>query len=201
MKTVVLVGVALTMRGAVMGAVENPKLVLGVYDSAGVMGSDLAEAVGEARRIFRAAGIDLGWAESGPVPGDTVPAISVDLVSSAGREFPGDVLGRAVPVALSGARVTLFLDNINSRASQNALPLAILLGDALAHQFRHVILGAGAGDHRYPGLMCGQRGPMQLDRTHHGALKFSQSQAGALRQSLQERLSERHLNRCPSALL
>ena len=110
-------------------------------------------------------------------------------MSSAGPDSPCDVLGWTLPQPRSGVRVMLFLDNIRAQAMQSAVPLPILLGHVLSHELGHVILGAGPGDHRFPGLMRAQWGPLEFDRIRHGALKFSQSQAAALRRSITERLS------------
>jgi len=55
MKAACFRGTALIMASWSWGADEHPKLVLRVHDHAGVSASDLAGAVAETSRIFRAA--------------------------------------------------------------------------------------------------------------------------------------------------
>jgi len=181
-------GTALIMSSASWGADEYPKLVLRVYDFAGIRTSDLAGAVAETVRIYRAAGIELIWTEADPAEPAMVASVVVASIVSSGRpDFPVTVLGQALPFAVSGGRITLFLDNIRARAAEGALPFPVLLGHALAHELGHV-LGAGARDHRFPGLMCAKWGPMEFDRMRHGALGFSHSQSVAMRHALTDRM-------------
>ena len=175
MRAACFLGTALMMASGSWSADEHPKLILRVCDFAAIRASDLAGAVAETSRIFPAAGIELIRTETDPAAPATVRSVVVaSIVSSAGADFPGSVLGRALPFSVSGGRVTIFLDNIRVRATQAGLPLPILLGHALAPVLGHVMLGAGA--HRSPRLVRAQSG-----RIRHGGLQFSQAQAVALR--------------------
>jgi hypothetical protein len=189
-KAVVFWGIVLTMGRVNWAAGQDAQLVLRVHDLTGLSAPDLAAAVGETARIFRAARIELIWTEAGSAETSTIPAVAASIISSARPDSPWRVLGRALPFPRSGVRVTLFLDAIRAQAMETAIPLPILLGHALGHELGHVILGAGPADHRFPGLMRAQWGPLEFDRIRHGALKFSRIQAAALRRTIAEGLSE-----------
>jgi hypothetical protein len=208
MKAACFLGAVLMMATAGWGAGQRPRLVLRVDDLTGIRTSDLAAAVRETARIFRATGIDLAWTEPDPaapearaVDGSTpgAPAASwtvvvAAIVKNGGTECPGEVLGRSLPFAVSGTEVTLFLDNIRSWAIKAGLTFPTGLGNALAHELGHVLLWSEAGDHHGPGLMRAQWGPVEFDRIRHGALKFSQAQSAAMRRRVTERPSDIRAN-------
>jgi len=174
-----------------------PTLTLRVYDLAGLRKSDLAEALIQTARIFSAAAVDLSWTAGDPaapeahlldlsVPTTTLAApsrvIVARIIHERTRGFPPEALGWSLPAAQTGAHVTIFLDEIKRRQAEVGMAVPCLLGYALAHELGHVLMGSSA--HAPRGLMRAEWGRTELDRIQHGALKFSESEATAIRTSL-----------------
>jgi hypothetical protein len=173
------------------------KLTLLVYDLTGMRRSDLAEALNQTTRIFRAAGVELSWTAGSPtapeahlldlsVPTATLatPArlIVARIINKRTPAFPSGALGWSLPTAQAGAHVTVFLEEIQRLQPQIGVSVPCLLGYALAHELGHVLMLSSA--HSPRGLMRAEWSRAELDRIQHGALKFSEAEAKALRASL-----------------
>jgi hypothetical protein len=173
------------------------KLTLLVYDLARLRTSELVEALNQTTRIFRAAAVELSWTAGDPA---TPEAHLVDLsVSRATLAAPPRVivariankrtpafapgaLGWSLPAAQAGAQVTIFLEEIQRLQAQIGVSVPCLLGYALAHELGHVLMHSSS--HAPRGLMRAEWSRAELDRIQHGALRFSETEAKALRASL-----------------
>jgi len=173
------------------------KLTLLAYDLTGMRISDLAEAVNQTTRIFRAAGIDLSWTAGSPAAPEahlldlSVPTgapvtprrlIVAQIINKRTRAFPSGALGLSLPNARVGAQVILFLEEIQRQQAQTGVSVPCLLGYALAHELGHVLMRSNA--HSPRGLMRAEWSRAELDRIQHGALKFTKAEAKALCASL-----------------
>jgi hypothetical protein len=176
---------------------EGPKLTLRVYDLAGIRESDLAEALIQTTRVFRAAAIELSWTAGDPVAPEahlldfSMPTaklaappqvIVARIINKWNPALPPGTMGWSLPAAQAGAHITIFWDEIRRRQAEVGSSVPCLLGYALAHELGHVLLGSSA--HAPRGLMRAEWGRAELDRIQHGALKFSESEAAMLRASL-----------------
>jgi hypothetical protein len=173
---------------------EIPELKLLVYDLAGMRKPDLSEALAQTTRVFQIAAVELSWTAGDPVAPEahlmdfSVPAgplaapprvIVARITNKRIPPFPPGTLGWALP---AGAHVTIFLDEIKRRQAEVGVSVPYLLAYALAHELGHVLMRSGA--HAPRGLMRAEWGRAEFDRIQHGALRFNESEAAAMRTSL-----------------
>ena len=201
MKAVVFIRwLALSLSATAAHPAVVPTLAMRVYNLARMQESDLEKACHETTKIFRAAGIQLAWttgdleAHEAHVldmtvnpqrTADAVPrVIVVRIVRSADPAYPPEVLGRALPWAQSGAHVTLFLHHIEYARQEHSIELSTLAAYALAHEVGHILLRSDPAPHSPQGLMRAEWGFAEYQRISHGALKFTQREAAAMRAAL-----------------
>jgi hypothetical protein len=140
-----------------------------VYNLANVPSRTLERALGETSRILAARGIETLWEPGEPDSPEAhttdVGAISMSaqhkpdsrnfLVVRVVRGFPADIrpnaLGFSLPAAHSGVHVTMFYDRIENVSLVVPGTVQKILGNALAHEIGHVLLGSG--EHSRRGIM------------------------------------------------
>ena len=180
----ILLGATLTIFGIhVQAAAANDQIhvMVRVENAAGVPTSILASAQDDARRVFRAAGIDLVWLKGKPVAGPDNRIIRVVLPTLKGSDqylrmehVDAFALGEANATA---ALVHIFWDRLNAFAAQFGRDEAGLLGQVLAHEIGHVLL-PGAG-HSSTGIM-----QAKLELRMMAALRFTPQQSEQMRSYL-----------------
>ena len=139
-----------------------------VYNLANVPNRTLKCALGETARILAATGIETLWEPSEP---DSPEAHTMEMAAipmsaqkpdarkflavRVVRGFPADIvpnaLGFSLPAAQSGVHVTMFYDRIENVSLVVPATVEKILGNALAHEIGHVLLGSG--EHSRSGIM------------------------------------------------
>jgi len=136
-----------------------------LYDQAQVPGGVLHSAIGEATRIFKAAGTPISWEQP---PTESPEAWITDmtalpraldqrqyLVVRLRRRTPATLfrgaLGFALPMAQTGVHASVFYDRVEALRAWVNLERYVILGHAIAHEIGHVLLGSP--EHAPGGLM------------------------------------------------
>ena len=149
----------------------NGHLILRVhlYNLANVPRQTLDRAMEETANILAVAGVQVLWqpGEADSAEGRTVDMTPRPVATDGSRDgrafvvvrvvrgFPAGAvpraLGFALPFAQNGVHVTVFYDRIEEVALSVTPSVARILGDALAHELGHVLLGSG--QHSQAGIM------------------------------------------------
>jgi hypothetical protein len=173
---------------------EAPRMAditISVYDYANVSTKLLAAAEEDARTIFRQAGVQTVWATCLPKPekvqsGDCYTVDATHLMMkilpraiSAQARDRNDVLGTAlVDEKGVGYYAYVFYDSVRRVAEERKLGHA-LLGDVLAHEIGHLLLGSNS--HSVSGIMSAHWHGEELRRISEAAMLFTSSQSRTLR--------------------
>jgi hypothetical protein len=159
----------------------------------------IEEATREAARVLATAGVEAVWQR---IPADSpeahmedqsaivFPGVAPDdrgyLVVRIVRGFPARVLpgalGYALPNAQSGVQATIFYDRVEPLGQANEISVSALLGDALAHEIGHVLLGST--DHAPDGIMKARWGKADFQQAAMGLLAFNSWERAAIRERL-----------------
>ena len=189
-----LIGVALAagmlvVPGGVRGAVIIDSILVRIYDNAGVLPSDLNEALKQSREILRRAEVSVDWVQcparrTGSVPAicDTPPAKSemvVRLVEGAEKDRDRRPLGQPLLDRGTGVFATVFMNRVNRFADVAQFSRSTILGRAIAHEIGHLILGTN--NHSESGLMREVWTVEQLLRNRPEDWQFSPAQTFELR--------------------
>lgn len=173
-------------------AAESPlRLVLYVYDYAGVAPDVRAAAAEVTRQIYAAIGVDIVWVDRCPIAchiafsreahddtswGILMLTILPDGMTS--REFSADVMGGAPE---SGNVATAYFGRIRAFAFERNLLPATLLGHVVAHEVGHLLLREG---HAPRGLMRARWVDNELLQAQVGRLGFTATQGSRIRSRL-----------------
>ncbi len=196
--------VPLYAAGRQSNGAERHSVAIHVYDLAGVSARDLHEATEEAGRILATAGVEAAW-QFGDA--DAPEAHEVDshaatpnlrnqprdardyLVLRMVRDFPEralpGALGISFPNAQSGVHATVFYDRIERVSKTGDIALATMLGNAMAHELGHVLLGNT--DHSPAGIMKARWGKADYQRASMGLMTFNSLE----REGIQKRAAVR----------
>jgi len=177
----------------------KPEVAISVYDYAHVSNELLAAAEEDAQRVFRQAGVETVWTTCLPKP-EKARSLSddcyrVDAAHLMLKILPhaiakhvrdrGDVLGTA-SVDERGASyyAYVFYDNVERVAGERKLGHA-LLGDVLAHEIGHLLLGSNS--HSVSGIMSAHWYGDELRRISEATIFFVPSQSRIMRDRLASR--------------
>jgi hypothetical protein len=183
---------SLFVRTHAEAATESPlRLVLYVYDYAGVAPDVRAAAAEITRQIYAAIGVDLIWVDRCPVSchiafsreahDDTTWGILMLTILPDGmtsREFPAGVMGGAPE---RGNVATAYFGRIRAFAFERNLLPATLLGHVVAHEVGHLLLRQG---HARQGLMRARWVDSELLQAQVGRLGFTATQGSRIRSRL-----------------
>src|SRR5262245_54478017 len=126
--------------------VTNLKIRVRVYNMARVPARVLAEAEQEVARIFVEAGVRVEWLEcpcaQNPSSADLMLRIIPQLFGSMRADFREDHLGFAPSSEEGGVLATIFFHRVEVLTRGGAT--APLLGNAIAHELGHLLLGSNA---------------------------------------------------------
>ena len=170
----IVVGFLSLLAATIPAAAEKvSSAVIRIYDGGATDAETRADALHTAAAIIADSGVDAGWHDCTPVvtaprcnpvrePRDLM--IRILPASAPGSLQPADgirgdqvahgmTLGFAVMHGESGTGVlgTIFMDRVRMTAERTGVPLAVLLGRAIAHEAGHLLLGTGG--HARSGLM------------------------------------------------
>jgi hypothetical protein len=180
---------------------QYPQLTVFVTDSAGAAEHLIADAERGAARVFHQAGVDVAWVNCGmraERPSDSrcdAPIMAADLVVRIvprARTLPQRIFGVSFLANGRGVYADVFLDHIRQlREVDKQASLAAILGDVIAHELGHLLLGSNA--HSREGIMQAHWEPEQVHRIATGQMLFTAEQAMRMRSrvaSLQKKESD-----------
>jgi hypothetical protein len=173
-----------------------PEQILSVRlsNEASVPAGVLRWATEETSRCFRSAKIQIAWerlsTESPEDQGidytiassphrDERPYILIRLVRGQHASAFRHALGFALPFAGTGAHVVIFYDRVEALTGLEIAPNYMILGDAMAHELGHVLLGPS--QHANAGLMQACWNPATLRLASAGLLGFESKESARIR--------------------
>jgi hypothetical protein len=175
-------GLALVVSAA---AAAQERLIVGVYNLAGVPGWVLEKAKSEAARIYAKSGVEAQWVEcdassnSLPCQGMGLPDRPVLklMARSVDGQRSRDALGYAVvpEAGVFGTQAWVFFETVKEVAARDGADVPDVLAVAMAHELGHLLLGQQA--HSGRGIMQGAWKKAELKRAAGGGLTFTQEQA------------------------
>jgi hypothetical protein len=161
-----------------------------VYNTAKVRVAILDRAEREATRIYREAGIEVEWVHCpcGRQAGLTQLMLRIipRLFGSNRAGFRDDHLGFAPSGQGDGVLATIFYHRVEE-LTKGGNP-SYVLGDAIAHELGHLLLGQNA--HSLIGLMRPHWSRGDLERAVDGLLQFTPEQAERLRANVSARVKQ-----------
>jgi hypothetical protein len=142
-----------------------------------------------AGRIFHQAGVELEWVNCAGQAGSLSQAQCLDNMMSLGlvvriipraRTLGDDIFGVSFLDHDAGTYADLFFEPVEQLYEQNrGISLAPILGDVLAHELGHLLLGSNA--HSRDGIMQPHWTREQLHRVATGQMRFSKEQSARMR--------------------
>ncbi len=203
--------VALFMASSAGAAeIPDPTVTVRVYNYAEVSAESLRGAESEASRIFTTAGVETKWVDcsTARIPPHSALAqpqkVTTDCfapISGAGIVLR--ILARSTP-ASSAFRDTMFgfaegsfvasvfyarLEDFARRGYWNQSETPVVLGDVIAHEIGHLLLGSNS--HSRTGIMCGRWDREYLRLLQEGFQTFSADQSSAMRATVLRRGAQR----------
>ena len=191
------------LAASVSGAEPGLKIAVFVYNYASISSEALARAKAEAGRIYRHAGIDLEWLncplsqeqaaqypDCGVAPARTRLALRILSRSMAERlRQDQDSFGFALYPEDGGFAIVanVFAHNAEELARRRALSHGVILGDLMAHELGHLLLGAGS--HSAGGIMRVPWHKKELEIIAQGSLLFMPWEAERMRAQIRARMS------------
>ena len=188
----------------------SPAITIYVHNYAGVSPKTLTEAEDVATGIFRKAGLEARWVDTGPNaeknavnsnehPALTLADIQLSILSRKMSDrfgLPNNVMGLAPGmgpdremVYVSGSRVDAFywkmLSAHGNGPTAPQVSKAQILGHAIAHEVGHLLLNLQVHSER--GIMRGEWGPAEMWDAAYGMLLFTPEQAELLRADVRRR--------------
>ncbi len=177
---------------------ENQAVIrVGVYNDAHIDGVELYDAEHQAATLFAEAGVKITWLDNSHKqrsvrcqPGNSSAEFFLRIVFANGTMPQGsvaDALGRSmIPPAGYGyvpcGTASVFYDRVIAFASVWASHSPEILGDAMAHELGHLLLG---NRHSRQGIMKALWTFRDLDLARRGQLQFSNEQLVALQRIVQ----------------
>lgn len=184
----------------VPGTMNERTITIRIRNSAQVKPSVLLPATRAAADILREAGVDSIWVEclasqnESPNAACTVPLTPLDLVvnllprsDAQHLHSRNKILGVAFETTGEDFAIfaTVFYDNVKDCAAQRQLDLFQLLGDVIAHELAHLLLGPSS--HSRHGLMRGLWSSKELLAAEQRGLVFTSSEKKLLQITLTSR--------------
>jgi hypothetical protein len=178
-------------------ASPNLKITVRVYNMAEVPSQVLTQAEGEASEIFREAGIETEWMECPCSPSagstDVMLRIIPRLFGSMKTDFRQDDLGFAPSSEDGGVLATIFFHRVE--AVTKGGPVAPVLGNAVAHELGHLLLGPNA--HSPTGIMTAHWSREFLKLASRRFLRFTPEQAELMRARVSARAKQQEVLSLP----
>jgi hypothetical protein len=184
---------------------ETTTLHVRIYNLAKVPSRTLERALGETSHILAAAGIETVWnlseANSSEGEGQTTDFTAISIPAQQSRDardflvvrfirgFPHNsrpnALGYSLPAAHTGAHVTIFYDRTENVSLVVPPTVQKILGNALAHEIGHVLLGSE--EHSEIGIMKAVWTRADYQRVAVRFLEFLPQEALAMRNEVSRR--------------
>lgn len=173
---------------------NQPVIRVRIYNYAGITRLDLRNAEGRSTYLFAGAGIRIAWAVQTQIPGagppqpeDSLADFFVRIVPAfmaAGyRHDPGALGQSLVPSGVHGPTpggfANIFWDRVKDLSSNSGLSCSEVLGDAMAHELGHLLMGSG---HSAWGIMRAHWKLQELKPDNVAGLRFLPAQVTLLQQ-------------------
>lgn len=185
--------IAIALLTVVLGGVSESATVpsglvqVGVYNDAGVGDEELQRAQEIATRIYARAGVALAWsrcgkhgAVSGARRGCSYPGLlSIRVVSNSMSLREEDFGVAFLGSDGTGAQADVFYSGIEKLRQRSTLAAATILGNVMAHELGHLLLGINA--HARTGIMQARWADRELREMGMGNLVFNERQSEAIR--------------------
>jgi hypothetical protein len=181
---------------------NTSRLIVHVYDLANVNKLTMNTALDEASGILATTGVRIVWETGGS---DSREARTLDMSADKIKDdqapdergyivlrivprspttcLPG-AIGFALPSARQGVHVTLFYDRIEGLAEKVSPGIAKILGNAMAHELGHVLLGPA---HSRDGLMKAVWSRADYEDLTRKPLAFLPAEAVRMRKAVSRR--------------
>ena len=167
----------------------DSQLTVVVTNRAGATAHVVADAERLAGRVFLHAGVSVEWMNCGPGPDASLDSrcdgpipkggLVVRIVPHA-RTLSEGIFGVSFVANDTGTYADVFFDPIQQLRALNKEPsLAAILGDVMAHELGHLLLGSNA--HSQEGIMKAHWQPTQLHSVAKGQMQFTPEQASKMR--------------------
>lgn len=168
----------------------TPEVRVLVYDITGNRGHVPARALGEAARLLHAAGIAIRWIPC-PATSEEMPrspdcrnvgsnTIMLRIVGSPAPGFVrGTTLGFTALVPDGAVYAAVFRDRVRKAANTARCTEDVILGDAIAHEIGHVLLGTA--EHAKAGLMKAHWDLSDLKLAEADLLRFAPNECARMR--------------------
>ena len=179
-------------------AAGDAQLLIRTYDMTSASETERARAVSMAGAILEDAGLYVVWtacetAVARDIDHPCLTRLRPNEVSVRFVRLPGTAGTRQAALGYSlvetqgrtGSLATIYVDRVARLASAAAMDVATVLGRAIAHEVGHLLLGTG--EHSRTGVMRAVWAPVMLRRNRPGDWQFTESDARALRQAVQDR--------------
>lgn len=175
---------------------DQPVIRVWIYDYAHVGRTDLGEAERQAAGIFAGVGVYIAWTVVSQSPGtgkgkaenaDADFFIRILPASMARRgNYTADTMGEAVTGASTGGTssgriANVFCDRVEHISLLWGLDLGQILGDAMAHELGHLLLGS---QHSSQGIMKVPWTLQDLELAGRGNLPFLPAEITALQRAV-----------------
>ncbi len=179
-----------------------PRIIVRVYDQAGVKQGTLGMADRLASRVFKKAGVRIAWvhcamdgSEANPVCARTIKPNEISLrllrrceaVRRSYGHSAGGVAMRLSEESGSGF-ITLFYDRIKELAVGWDVLLELVLGHAMAHEIGHLLLPPGSRSRT--GIMRANLKEEDWEQAARGKLAFTKEQSQTILRGVLARSSQ-----------
>lgn len=196
------VAASATLANQTGRAEERHEITVRVFNYAEVSSTALAEAEGEAKRIFERVGLAVAWIDCLPPASQksTDPACEQPLEPThivlrilAGRQLgaaaTSNDIGSALVPSLGGrgAYANIYFDRVDHLARGGDASRATILGHAMAHEIGHLLVGTA--EHSSRGIMRAKWEREDLRDAARRSLLFDSEQAASIRREVAARRS------------
>ena len=167
------------------------RVLVAVYNQAGISPKTVLKAEKITSIVFRDAGLQMEWVNCDAQRQKEIDARCISLPSRArfelhilrkSQDISPAVLGLAfVPEAGTGRHADLFYDSVIRMQAESSVDAATILGHVAAHELGHLLIGKG---HSRTGLMRANWTPADLGDASRGLLLFSSEECRELQRGL-----------------
>ena len=189
------IGMAAELSARSRRVKNQPVIRVRIYNYAHVHRVDLCKAEGQAAYLLAKAGVRIAWtvytqerSEGRPQSEDSgtdfvvriIPASMTARLNHKTGEAGLSLIPSGVHGPTPGGIAHVFYENVKVLASESDLFFGEILGDAMAHELGHLLLGA---EHSSEGIMKAHWTVHDLRIASQGGLPFSQTQVVLLQRA------------------
>lgn len=176
---------------------SQPVITVGIYNYAAIGQPDLRQAESQSAALFAMAGVRIVWAEQpvkpapawsladNPAADFSVRILRTSANKQAKQASGVDIMGESIiPTGVMGPTrggiANIYYNLVKEVTSGWDLPTGVILGEAIAHELGHLMLGS---QHSQRGIMKILWTSRDQDLVSHCELRFLSAQAVSLRRA------------------